>query len=277
MNKTYKNYAVLLLTAALIPLAACQTTGSSSYADQSQKIDQVLARAAADAARKDDTKESLALLEQMYKRDSQKPENALKYASALRKAERYNRANLVLKPFAVKGKNSDILAEYAAIHSAMGNYSVAEDYAREAVLLKPDSSQAYHILGVALDAQGHHPQAEVAFRKALDHWTGDPAPVLNNLGLNLAAQGFIDDALDILHKAAAVSPDRGEIERNIRIVSALQSQSSRHRPIPETKPQKPVEPVPVIEEEVSAAPVAEVETDVLEETPAPRQQGFYRD
>ena len=89
------------------------------------------------------------------------------------------------------------------------------------------SYTAYHMLGIALDAQGEHQPAEDAFRKGLEFWQGDPAPILNNLGLNLAAQGFLDEAAEVLRKALATSPNREEIERNLRIVSALRESGGR--------------------------------------------------
>ena len=122
----------------------------------------------------------------------------------------------------------------------MGNYIDAEDAARKAVLLDPKRGQAYHVLGIALDAQGHHEQAQVALQKALDHWEGNPSAVLNNIGLNLAAQGFLDEAIETLRKAQDMAPNRKEIERNLRIVSALQYQPPKEgmRLVPKP-PRKP--------------------------------------
>ncbi len=44
---------------------------------------------------------------------------------------------------------------------------------------------------------------------------------MNNLALNLATQGFIDEAIEVLERAKALSPDRIEIERNLRIIRTL--------------------------------------------------------
>ena len=214
----------LLLTSALaasLVLVACAT--NQNAASRSDRIGAALENAAANAG---NAGESLAMLEQMYKRKSDDPQTTLKYAQALREAGRLTRANLILAPFGEDAscKDKNIKIEYASLKAAIGDYIAAEKAAREAVLLDPDSGQAYHLLGIALDAQGLHPQAEVALRKALDRWKGGDGAVLNNLGLNLAAQGFMDEAIESLRKAAAVSPDRTEIERNLRIVSALRTQ-----------------------------------------------------
>lgn len=226
--KTNSRLAFLLISTALaLPLAACQTTSEqAAMQDRSEKIGAVLERAANDASDAGNTEESLALLERSYKRDSGNMALATRYARALRLAERQTRAVLVLTPFVEDGGKADAPAhiEYASAMASMGNYEEAEKHARAAVTMTPESGQAYHVLGIALDAQGHHEPAETAFRKGLEFWQGDPGPILNNLGLNLATQGFIDEAIDTLRKAAAISPNRDEIERNLRIVGALQTQ-----------------------------------------------------
>ena len=242
-NNTYKKpFRIVLLTASVLAITACQTT-NTNYDSNMNKVDKVLERATYDAASSGQLNESLALLERLYKRNSGDIGVSLRYARALRYTKNYQKASLVLSPF-IKGNqyNSDAVAEYAYLQAAMGNYVMAEDYARKAVLDNPEAGQNYHILGVALDAQGYHKQAETAFRRALDHWEGDPTPVLNNLGLNLAAQGFLDEALEILRRAHQTSPNRREIERNLRIVSALASHpyegyvEDKHIPVPPTKP-----------------------------------------
>ncbi len=232
---------VLLLAGVALSASACVSPQGAATLDRQNKINGVLEKAALES--KGNSKQSLGVVEALYKRKSDDPQAALDYAQALRENGRLQRAAIVLDPFVQDGKskNSGVIAEYGAIQAAMGNYKDAEQYARKAVLLNPKNGQAYHILGIALDAQGHHDQAEVAFRKALDNWQGDPTPVLNNLGLNLAAQGFLDEAVETLRKAVTLSPGRTEIERNLRIVSALQSQSPSHgRPVP-PPPRKPAQ------------------------------------
>jgi Flp pilus assembly protein TadD len=205
-------------------LSACASKSPDS-ANRAKRIDSVIEQAAYDAYMKGDRKQSLSLLEEAYKRKANE-KNALAYASALRHAGYHKRAALILRPFAEDQKNDnlDVLLEYASTLAAMGDYVETEQVARNAVILAPESGRAYHVLGIALDAQGHHDQARVAFDKGLDRWQGDPSPILNNIGLNLAALGFIDEAIDTLRRALDTAPDRREIERNLRIVSALQYQ-----------------------------------------------------
>jgi Flp pilus assembly protein TadD len=250
-----KTLTVSLVIAASAALAGCQTT-APGHVDRETKIDAVMAQAAVAAQSHGQTEQNLVILEQLYKRNSSDPQAAMKYAHALRQAGYHNRAALVLGPFARSDKldNAALAVEYASIQAAMGNYTEAETAARKAVLLSPESGKAYHMLGIALDAQGFHAPAQVAFEKGLDHWEGDPSPILNNIGLNLAAQGFLDDAIQTLRKALATAPNRMEIERNLRIVSALQYQppveGTRLVPKPPRKPDNtPAAAVPVMEVE----------------------------
>lgn len=185
---------------------------------------------------------SFPALESAYKRDSKNPSVALNYAQSLREKGRLQRAGIVLGPFIQDPaqKNADLFAEYGALQAARGNNRDAEFYARKSIALSGKNGKAYHILGIALDAQGKHDQAETAFRKALDNWQGNSSPVLNNLGLNLAAQGFMDEAVSTLQKAAKQSPDNKEIERNLRIVTALKAQSPPSKPAPAPSRKPPV-------------------------------------
>lgn len=220
MNQTRKISFLLLTAASCMALSACQTTANQQAQIRADKIDAAIERAAGEAGAANG---SLATLERAYKRDSNDPATATGYGRALREAGRLQRSVMVLAPFADDGKKfPDAKIEFAATQAALGNYTDAEKYARTALESRPENGHAYHVLGVALDAQGLHQPAEAAFRNALDRWEGNPAPVLNNLGLNLASQGYIDEALDTLRRALATAPDRGEIERNLRIVSALQ-------------------------------------------------------
>ncbi len=259
--KTFLKTTMAVTTCVL--LAACQTTGttpagkSDTASTTAAGIDAALERAAVSAAAAGDKGQSLSYLEKIYKRNSADPVTATNYAAALRGAEYLNQAALVLQPFA-NDKKAPAAAktEYAAVQLALGNNKEAEEYAQKAVVQDQSDFRAYHYLGIALDAQGMHKEAERAFRKALGMWQGDPIPVMNNLALNLASQDFLDEAAAILEKAQGIAPDRIEVERNLRIVRTLQ-QSARHAPKPTSKPSgKPgVKPAAPAE----AAPVAPVE------------------
>lgn len=225
MNKI-THYIVIALAAS--QLAACQTTGSSSDIGVaksdgvSKRMDAAIEKAALSMSGNSAKTVTLIALEKKYKRDSANPVNALAYATSLRQASYLNRASLVLMPFT---KSDDIYTgintEMSMISLGLGNYDSAEIYAQNAILQNPENYNAYQNLGIALDAKEMHPEAERAFRKGLEHWQGDPTTVMNNLALNLATQGFIDEAIEVLERARSLSPDRIEIERNLRIIRTL--------------------------------------------------------
>lgn len=232
-KKTIRN--LLMCAAAVSTLAACQTANSQKRPNASS-MDQALERAANSAASKGNRGESVAILEKMYKRDSSNPEAALKYAAALREDGYTNRAAVVLAPFASEDPAAPgVKSEYSAIQLALGNYRPAEEYAKQAILQDDKDYHAFHYLGIALDAQQKHPEAERAFRKGLEHWEGDPAPIMNNLALNLATQGFVEESVEILQKAASISPGREEIERNLRIVMSIYQSDGKKALVPKPK------------------------------------------
>lgn len=267
MNINRKVTHRLLTTAACIMLAACQTTAPAPDKNsRSAKINSALERAAHSAAAKGERKQSFSYVEKIYKRNSNDPIAATNYAAALRESDYLDRAAIVLAPFANDPNTpSRTKSEYAAVQLALGNYEAAEKYAQKAVLQAPEDGRAYHYLGIALDAQGMHKEGERAFRKALDYWQGDPTSIMNNLALNLTSQNFLEEAIEILRKAKAVSPQKREIERNLRIITALYESQGGRAPKPMAKP--------VIEEKVSQqiekniqpsntkAPITEVTVD----------------
>lgn len=217
-----------LLLMATIALGGCQTLGSKRLADdytppsQEQRMDAAIEKAAINASRGGSAPARLIALEKQYKRNSTDGAYALAYAQGLRQAGYLNRASAILEPFAKKETAvASAKTEMSMIALGLGNYVSAEKFAQDAILQSPTDHFAYQNLGIALDAREMHPEAERAFRKGLEYWEGDPTTIMNNLALNLATQGFIDEAVEVLERAKALSPDRIEIERNLRIIRTL--------------------------------------------------------
>lgn len=251
---TFKTVTTLLLCASTCAiLGACASSGTSGTGTQ--------------AGHSQDMKTpSLNTAEKMYNKDPKNPENALKYAAALRENDFANRAAGILQPFANEAKSAPgVKTEFAAIQLAQGNNETAERYAQKAVLQNAEDARAFHFLGISLDAQGKHPEAERAFRKALELWKGDSTPVMNNLALNLSTQGELDEATEILETAKKQSPNRVEIERNLRIVKALRQSAEPTTPKPGKKPAGTVQGPSVIDIEPAAAADAAPVVDVKKE------------
>jgi Flp pilus assembly protein TadD len=227
LNKTT---TLMLGIGACLLLSACQTTSADAQA-RSGNVDSAIARA------NSGEKMSLAAAERAYKKSPDDAMAATDYARALREEGALDQAAAVLEPFA---KNKDALSytlsEYSAIFLAKGDSSKAETYAQKAIVKDSTNYKAYHNLGLALETQAKHEEAERAFRKGLELWQGDPTIIMNNLALNLSAQGYLDESIEILRKAQSIAPDRVEIERNLRIVTALQQAARGPTPMPPKKP-----------------------------------------
>ena len=243
----YRLIAVTIFCAAILSACAAtpgtetvatQTPVTSSVSSGDENVDRAVEQALNRALKEGDTEESLSLLEKLYNRNTANPDVAVRYARALREDEQMNRARLILTPF-TRGEDpyQPALTEMAMIHLGLGQYKEAEKFSKKASALDDKDGRAFLALGTALDAQGKHEPAEEAFRKGLDEWRGDPAPILNNLALNLAAQGKVPEALKILEKARDLSPGRMEIERNYRIISTLNETVGPRIPTPQPKPQ----------------------------------------
>ena len=234
--------ATLMMSA--LALSACGTTGSAgstASAKPTGSLDNAIDKALKQAEASGDRQQSLILMEQIYQRDTGNVVVATRFARALREDEQLNKARQVLAPIAdSENADSESVTEMAMIHLGLGQYKEAEKYSRKAVTLDDKNGRAYLSLGTALDAQNYHEQAEVAFRRGLDNWKGDPAPILNNLALNLASQGHLEESLGVLEKARKISPHRTEIERNYRIISTLQETAVPATPAAgEGKPKTP--------------------------------------
>ncbi len=277
MASRFRALALASLSVSVLALAACGTTGSSANvadARGASRVDSILERAAREAKASGNKTETVALLEQIYSRNQDDAAVATSFGQALREDEQFTRARQVIYPF-TEGKNAypDAVMELAMVQLSLGQYKEAELTARKAVELDPNSGRAYLALGTALDAQNYHEQAEVAFRRGIEKWKGDPAPIMNNLALNLASQNKLDQAIDMLQRAKEISPGRVEIERNLRIVSTLKEGAddfieNKQRPAFVTAKPAPKEPA----EAAAAAPAAKKEVTVTETKKQPAEK-----
>jgi len=225
----YSKFALIACTA--LSLSACNATTGSSNGTIGQRINASLGGILAQETKNDNydkgySASDLKRIENTYKSNTSDPKAAVNYARVLREFDYINRASIVLRPFAQDSESpAETKTEFAAIQLANGNYAEAEEFAQKAIDQEPANYDAYHYLGIALDAQGDHAAAETAFRSGLDNWQGDATPIMNNLALNLASQGYFTEAVTLLEKAVTISPDRLELMRNLRIVQTLKETS----------------------------------------------------
>ncbi len=170
-----------------------------------------------------ENRDTLSIIEGMYQRNKNDAMNAARYGKALRESGQMKQAKAVLLPFSDNKEAGTLVnTELSAIYLSDGDFNRAESSARKAVKQDGANYRAWRNLGNALDAQEKYVEGETAFRRSMDIWTGsDKVPVMNNLALNLAAQGYTDRALTLLYQAKKMDPNRIEIERNIRIIRTL--------------------------------------------------------
>lgn len=202
-----------------------------SLQGQKQEVQSRLTTAAAEAIAAGKAQEALEHYEKLYRSDKRDSGYALNYAQLLRRSGRSDEALKVLSPFAKQALNNGkgavsplLLNEYAAILIERGKLADAGKIID--LVLAEDTyanshADAMNLLGITLDAQGRHKEAETMFRLALDGWNGNPTTVMNNLALCLANQARFDDSLNTLRQALVMAPDKQEIARNIQLVGDL--------------------------------------------------------
>lgn len=137
----------------------------------------------------------------------------------------------------------------------------AETHFLAALARRPDSVVALNNLGIARDLQGHHPEAQQAYRQALAI-APEMADVKTNLGLSLALAGQGNQAVQVLQPIGTAS-DATALKRADLAVAVAQAAN--------TGPSGPVKVEPAQNASVhydaplaiSSAPIASVESQVL--------------
>lgn len=244
-----KRFIAAALLCSLAMLSACKTDQGllkpyDSLNGKRAAREARLSTAAAAAIAANRVPEALARYERLHKDRPRDETVAVNYAQLLRKTGDADGARDVLKPFMFgpDGREKGDAApttknEYAAVLIAEGDFRGAENILNSVLEDKKAAAvghDAHNLMGVALDAQGQHKEAEQMFRLALDGWTGDPSSVMNNLGLCLAAEGMFDESLTTLRQALIMAPDKEEIARNIKVVTDLRDRVVK-KPAPAAK------------------------------------------
>ena len=251
----FQKYSSLaLITISALTLAACSSSGGYDGATptttvtdgsvnsarptlESKSIDKAMKTALANAEASGDKQQVIATLEQIVKRNPNDAIIATRYARELREDDQMNKAIRVLKPHVeAKEPSIEALTEMAMTHLSLGDYEASKTYALKSTVIDPKNARGYLALGTAQDALKDHANAEQSFRQGLKYWKGDPSPILNNLALNLASQGHLQESLSLLERAIKISPKRMELERNRRIIATLMETSGPLAPPPSKKP-----------------------------------------
>lgn len=238
MTKT-RTLAFAAMTAASLLLAGCSSDhydrpsvahAIDTLQGQKQAAQTRLTTAAAEAIAAGKTEEALQHYQKLWRNDKRDSSHALNYAQLLRRSGRSEEALNVLEPFAKKALGNKtsvsplLLNEYAAIlieHGKLAESRKVIDLVLAEEAYANSHADAMNLLGISLDAQGRHKEAETMFRLALEGWHGNPTTVMNNLAICLANQAMFDESLTTLRQALVMAPDKQEIARNIQLVSDL--------------------------------------------------------
>ncbi len=215
-------YLALVSLFILPSLSACKTTPDEyGLGDPIKPLSQqeqvmVSARnAALEAKYNHIEKGALSSAEKLY-RNKPNAQNALSYSGLLRQVNMVHEAQMILKPFAIDPAwtSPSILNEYTKIKLSIGDFEQAQIFAQEAMTLDDMNAESQMLLGVSVDAQGHHQAAENHFQQALIKANLNPelqSTINNNLALSLLAQGKNDEANALLQKINSPSSQQNSV------------------------------------------------------------------
>ncbi|HLH32665.1 MAG TPA: tetratricopeptide repeat protein [Terriglobia bacterium] len=103
----------------------------------------------------------------------------------------------------------DVLSSMVSVYQRAKKYDQAQNVLNTAIQRFPNEEQVYFLQGSLDEKQKKYPEAEKAFRKALEIQKDDPA-VMNYLGFMFADRGVrLDEAQSLVEKAVKAEPSNG--------------------------------------------------------------------
>jgi len=220
-------------------LAAAMLTACATAPDEFSNGDPLKARtpaeqamvsarnAALESVNADIKRGELSSAEKTYRAAPGNAQGALSYAKLLRKVNMAEQADMILKPFVINPKTAtnEIFLEYAKLKAQLGDFKAAQALAEEAMMIS-DTARSRMVLGIAVDAQGHHQAAENHFRAGLVKVGMDmdlKNSLLNNLALSLIGQDKMSAARQVLSE---IQPSQshlrqGTVNQNKKLAEKL--------------------------------------------------------
>jgi Tfp pilus assembly protein PilF len=226
-----------LLYGCLIPLAGCMTAGEKSVfqpltpvggiAEGKEKklpdreSADILLKLAGDLEKNGYLGDAIAKLEMARQLDPKLKLNhklAVLYdlAGDERRAMTEFEAALKKAP-----KDADLLNDFGYCHYNRGRWAEAEAKYRAAIAAKPDHARANVNLGLALAQQGKIDEALAAFQKV-----NRPAEAKSNVAFVLAAQGKKDEARELYREALRMEPALITAREGMRALDKAPAQPS---------------------------------------------------
>lgn len=218
--------AALLLCGGAALLAGCANpsasgTSSASGTNSDAVIDEMTRTAAMTADVSGDFEAAAGNWSILYQRHPDDPTLALSLAGDLRRSGHQQQAIDVAAPFIERhGPSAAMLTELGKDYLAANRLGLAERTLRLAADAAPKDWQPLSALGVTVDYQGNHEQAQEIYTRALTLSPDNPI-LLNNLGLSQAQNGQLALARATLRRAIDQPAATAQVRQNLALVEAL--------------------------------------------------------
>jgi Flp pilus assembly protein TadD len=215
------------LAALAVGLAACastsepaRTVAAASRASSDASTAEALTRIAQRSLDAGDSVSAVSMLKRAHEVDTKSPTILAELGRTLGSLDAWTEAaDAYGKAAVLAPKDAAIRRGYGGALLALNQPELAEQEYRAAVAVKADG-QGYCGLGVTLDLQGRHDEAEAAFRKA---YQLDPksAATRANLALSLALWDSSNEAIALLAPMAAAPDADSKQRQNLALVFGL--------------------------------------------------------
>ncbi|HTH17385.1 MAG TPA: tetratricopeptide repeat protein [Magnetospirillum sp.] len=161
----------------------------------------------------------------LYQRRPDDRTVAVALARALRcKGTPEQAADLMQASLAKGERDPKVLAEMGKDYLAAERLGLATRALEEAITKAPTDWENHSALGVTLDTQGRHAEAQAAYARALELSPDNPV-ALNNLALSLAQAGQLNDAIATLRRAMEQPSAGVQLRQNLALLLALKGDS----------------------------------------------------
>ncbi len=122
----------------------------------------------------------------------------------------------------LKGDASARMLELGKESFGDANYGLSEKYFRQAVEIRPDSANAWMGLAASYDQLGRFDFSDRAYAQ-LTKLRGNDARVLNNQGYSYLLRGDYELAAKLFGQAQAIDPSLEEIEGNLHLLEKVRN------------------------------------------------------
>jgi Flp pilus assembly protein TadD len=211
---------------ALSTLAACATTGEGASQDAGQTLANApparVDRQARERIGREDMLTQMAFWAAEYQTFPNDIEAARRFADALRKGARNDRAaQIAQEALARFPDDRDLMHTYALAQIANGRPADALQALTLIARAEPENWRVRSALGAAYDQLGRFDEARASYAEALAIQPNEPR-VLTNIGVSHIMAGEAEEAEAVLRQATAVSSAPPEARQNLAIALALQ-------------------------------------------------------